>query len=178
MGDDLGRPATIPATGGDKKLLGPTWGSIQGLAWNASDTEIWFSASVEGIRRSLHAVSLSGIVRPLISVPGGLIMQDIGSNGRVLVSHAMERRMLMVTTAESNAQRDLAWLDWPVGLHFSRDGKQILFTEQGDGGRYSVYLRAVDGSPAVRLGDGDAIALSPDDKWAVSRSKTTPSQFV
>ncbi len=178
LGDDFGRVATIPAAGGDKKLLGPAWGSIQGLVWNASDTEIWFSASTEGLRRSLHAVSRSGIVRPLMSVPGGLVMQDISSSGRVLVSHAMERRMLMVTAPESSVQRDLSWLDWPVGLHFSRDGTQVLFTEQGEGGNYSVYLRAVDGSPAVRLGDGDAVALSPDDKWVISRRKTTPSQFV
>ena len=178
LGDDFGRVATIPTAGGDKKLLGPAWGSIQGLVWNASDTEIWFSASSEGLRRSLRAVSRAGTVRPLMSVPGGLIMQDISSSGRVLVSHAMERRMLMVTAPESSAQRDLSWLDWPVGLHFSRDGTQVLFTEQGEGGNYSVYLRAVDGSPAVRLGDGDAVALSPDDKWVISRRKTTPSQFV
>jgi hypothetical protein len=33
-----------------------------------------------------------------------------------------------------------------------------------------VYLRGTDGSPAVRLGDGTALALSPDGRWAIARS--------
>jgi len=33
---------------------------------------------------------------------------------------------------------------------------------------YAVYLRKTDGSPAVRLGDGQSLALSPDGKWALS----------
>lgn len=180
FGDDLGRVAIIPAAGGEKKLLGPEWGSIQGIAWSRDDTEIWFTAGNVGLRRSLHAVSIGGAVRPLFSVPGGLMVQDHAPAGHLLVNHGMERRMLMVLAAGSDVQRDLTWLDWPIGLGFSADGKQLLFTEQGAGGGpgYSVYLRGVDGSPAVRLGDGDAIALSPDDKWAVSRRKTTPTQFM
>jgi dipeptidyl aminopeptidase/acylaminoacyl peptidase len=181
LGDDMGQVAVIPSTpGGTKKLLGPEWGSIQGIAWNTSDTEILFTASLVGLNRPLHAVSLSGAVRPLLSVPGGLIVQDVASDGRVLLNHAAERRILMVAEAGSDAQRDLTWLDWPIGLGFSSDGRQIFFTEQGTGGgpEYSVYLRGVDGSPAVRLGDGSVLALSPDDKWALSRLKDAPSQLI
>ena len=32
----------------------------------------------------------------------------------------------------------------------------------------SIYLRSTDGSPAVRLGDGQGLALSPDGKWVVA----------
>ena len=52
---------------------------------------------------------------------------------------------------------------------FSPDGSQILFSE----GAASVvkdwvtYLRGTDGSPAVRLGEGLAAALSADGKWAM-----------
>ena len=40
----------------------------------------------------------------------------------------------------------------------------MLFDESGEGGGagYSVYIRKLDGSPAVRLGEGSAQALSPD----------------
>jgi hypothetical protein len=53
---------------------------------------------------------------------------------------------------------------------FSHDGKQILFSEGGEGGgpSYGVYLRPTDGSPAVRLGEGEAFALSPDGRWVLS----------
>ena len=46
----------------------------------------------------------------------------------------------------------------------------VLFTEtaQGGGVRKAVYKRKTDGSPAVRLGEGDALALSPDGQWALS----------
>jgi hypothetical protein len=41
----------------------------------------------------------------------------------------------------------------------------------------SVYLRGVDGSPAVRLGDGKALALSPDGRWALALSATDPRRL-
>jgi Tol biopolymer transport system component len=51
----------------------------------------------------------------------------------------------------------------------SSDGKTMLFSEAGEGGGsgYSVYVRKTDGSPAVRLGEGNAQAISPDGKWAL-----------
>jgi hypothetical protein len=46
----------------------------------------------------------------------------------------------------------------------------VLSYESGEGGGpgYSTYVRGADGSPAVRLGEGQALALSPDGVWAVS----------
>jgi hypothetical protein len=38
-----------------------------------------------------------------------------------------------------------------------------------EGANRAVYLRKTDGSPAVRLGEGYAQALSPDGKWAITR---------
>ncbi len=46
----------------------------------------------------------------------------------------------------------------------------MIFHESGRGGgaRQSSLLRPVDGSPAVRLGDGLALAVSPDARWVVA----------
>ena len=54
----------------------------------------------------------------------------------------------------------------------SADGKTAVFTEQGEAGGpgYSVYLRKLDGSAPVRLGEGNALALSPDGKWVLTCS--------
>jgi hypothetical protein len=41
-----------------------------------------------------------------------------------------------------------------------------------------VYLRKTDGSEAVRLGQGRALALSPDGKWALAVQETSPPQLV
>src|SRR5262249_34724294 len=32
----------------------------------------------------------------------------------------------------------------------------------------AIYTRKLDGSPAVRIGDGEAYALSPDGRWALT----------
>jgi eukaryotic-like serine/threonine-protein kinase len=74
-------------------------------------------------------------------------------------------------------ERDLSWLDWSTPNDLSADGKTVLFSEAGEGGgpKYAVYLRHTDGSPAIRLGEGTGVALSPDGKWAVARPNTAPA---
>src|SRR6185437_15094331 len=42
---------------------------------------------------------------------------------------------------------------------------------------YAVYVRKTDGSPAVLLGEGAAVALSPDGKWVVAQSPGSPAQL-
>ncbi len=76
--------------------------------------------------------------------------------------------------------RSLSWLDGSAPADLSADGSLVLFTEAGAGGgpNKSVYKRKTDGSPPVRLGDGVALALSPDGQWALSRSDDAPSQLA
>ena len=40
-----------------------------------------------------------------------------------------------------------------------------------------VYIRKTDGSPAVLLGEGGAVSLSPDGKWVVAQTQASPSQL-
>ena len=56
----------------------------------------------------------------------------------------------------------------------------MLFTEAGEGGgpNYSVYQRKIGDTSAVRLGDGLAIAVSPDGKWVIASPPTPPAQLV
>jgi hypothetical protein len=66
-------------------------------------------------------------------------------------------------------ERELSWLDFSVPRDLSSDGKVVLFNESGvgAGATPAVFVRPTDGSPAVRLGDGSGLALSPDGKWAL-----------
>jgi eukaryotic-like serine/threonine-protein kinase len=52
----------------------------------------------------------------------------------------------------------------------SPDGTTAILEEswEGGGAARSIYLRTMDGAPAVRLGDGVPLALSPDKRWVVS----------
>ncbi len=74
----------------------------------------------------------------------------------------------------SESSRDLGWFDWQSDRALSRDGRLFLFDESGEGGgaNFSVYLRGTDGAPALRLGDGVGIDLSPDGEWALTRTAT------
>ena len=177
-GDDGGSVMVVDAAG-KVRTLSTGWLTLQGLAWARGGGEVWFTATVEGIDRALYAVSLGGTQRLVSRVPGELTLQDIRSDGRVLVTRGNTRRRIMSPAAGGNAEQDLAWFDWsyPVGL--SSDGKQMLFFEAGEGGglSYAAYLRRTDGSPAVRLGDGQALALSPDEKWALATRNDDPTQL-
>jgi Tol biopolymer transport system component len=178
-GDDGGLAAVVDRSG-KKTTLTQTFASLQGLAWSPDGREIWFSGAEVG-NRSLYAVSLSGKVRSLVRVPGSLILQDISRDGRVLLIDEARRLGMSALAPGKTKERDLSWLDWsrPAGL--SQDGKTVLFYESGEGGGtgYSTYVRNMDGSPAVRLGEGQGVTLSPDGTWAVSLlHKLTDPHFV
>ena len=178
-GDDGGSVAVVDRAG-KKTTLSKPFGSAQGLAWSPNGSEIWFTAA-EVSNRALYAVSLSGKQRMLARVTGSLTIQDTSRDGRVLMTDEMRRLGLSALPPGKTKERELSWLDWsrPVGL--SADGKTVLFFESGEGGGpgYSVYVRGTDGSPAVRLGEGNSLALSPDGTWALAvLHKLTDPQYV
>jgi Tol biopolymer transport system component len=168
VGDDGGFPAVIGADG-KMTALTKAFGSCQGLAWSPDGREIWFTAAEVG-NRSLYAVSLSGKLRTLTMVTGSLTLQDVSKDGRALLIDETRRLGCSALAPGAKKERDLSWLDWSRPVAFSRDGKTILFYESGEGGGpgYSTYVRATDGSPAVRLGEGQALGITPDGAWAAS----------
>jgi Tol biopolymer transport system component len=168
IGDDGGFPAVIGADG-KMTALTKAFGSSQGLAWSPDGREIWFTAAEVG-NRSLYAVSLSGKLRTLTMVTGSLTLQDVSKDGRALLIDETRRLGCSALAPGAKKERDLSWLDWSRPVAFSRDGKTILFYESGEGGGpgYSTYVRATDGSPAVRLGEGQALGITPDGAWAAS----------
>jgi Tol biopolymer transport system component/predicted Ser/Thr protein kinase len=177
--DDGGAVAVVDLAG-KKTRLSDGWDSIQGLAWSPGGNEIWFTATRTGGDRSLYATDLSGNVRLLARVPGELTILDVGKEGNVLLTRGNDRSGMIGLAPGEAKEKDLSWLDWSVPTSLSPDGKMILFFESGEGGgpKYAVYLRNTDGSPAVRLGEGSGLSLSPDGKWALSRLNVVPSPLV
>jgi Tol biopolymer transport system component/predicted Ser/Thr protein kinase len=178
-GDDGGAVAVVDLAGKLTKLS-DGWDSIQGLAWSPDGKEIWFAATHTGGDRSLYATDLSGKVRLLARVPGELTILDVGKEGNVLLTRGNDRAGMIGLAPGEAKEKDLSWLDWSRPGSLSADGKTILFQEAGEGGgpRYAVYLRNTDGSPAIRLGEGSGLGLSPDGKWALSRLNLMPSPLV
>jgi serine/threonine protein kinase/Tol biopolymer transport system component len=186
QGDDKGSLVLVDLAG-NKKTLSGEWFTIQGLAWHPSGKEIWFTASKSGVDRTLYAVTMDGKERMVLRLPGALMLFDIAKDGRVLMMRASWRRELVGTIAGEPKQRDLSWLDYSYPADLSIDGKTLLFDEEGGGGSldysksgglsYAVYIRKTDGSPAVLLGEGGAVALSPDGKSVVAQTQDSPSQL-
>jgi eukaryotic-like serine/threonine-protein kinase len=173
--DDQGFVAIVDAAG-NKKVLSQAWESVQGLAWSPRGDEVWFSSAKVGNGRFLNAVTLSGKERLLAREPGTLTLQDVARDGRVLLTRDVQRVGMVGIAPGASKESDLSWLDWSAPTDLSPDGKTLLFLESGEGGgeNYSVYVRQTDGSPAVRLGDGAAYALSPDQKWVIAGSVRSP----
>ena len=85
--------------------------------------------------------------------------------------------MMAGVFGEQSTSRDLSWFDWSHATDISSDGKLLLFDETGDGGgpNHSVYIRNFQTNSTVRLGDGQAVALSPDLKWALALNPKKPT---
>ena len=149
-------------------------------SWAPNGEEVWFAAARPGRESGLYALTRGGDVRPLLRVPGALALLDIDRDGRVLLTQVNRRSSIVVREPGETEERDLSWFETSTLADLSVDGRWILFSESGEGGgeRASVYLRGTDGSPAVRLGDGRALALSPDGRWALARSATDPKRML
>ncbi|HEY2823586.1 MAG TPA: protein kinase [Candidatus Acidoferrum sp.] len=169
IGDDRGTVAVVGMDGKEKKLSSG-WNSLEGVLWSPSGSEIWFSGSDVGAEDNVYAVSLEGKRRTLANIPGGLWVQDI-RNGKVLAIANRLRLNARGMPPGGKADVELGWLGWTLLRDISRDGKQVLFEEEAEGGgpNYTVFLRGTDGSPPTRLGEGLARALSPDEKWVVTQ---------
>jgi serine/threonine protein kinase/Tol biopolymer transport system component len=186
QGDDSGSLAVIDLAG-NKKTLSGQWFTIQGVAWSPDGKEVWFTASKSGVDRTLYATTLGGKERMVLRLPGAVMIFDIFKDGRVLLMRASWRRELIGMTADDARQHDLSWLDYTYPADLSADGKTLLFDEEGGGGSldysksgglsYAVYIRKTDGSPAVLLGEGGAVALSPDGKSVIAQTQDSPSQL-
>lgn len=174
-GDNRGIITTVDLAG-SKKTLTQEWGGAEGLAWSPAGDEIWFTASKAGEPFALFAVTLSGKERTVARAPANLMLRDISHEGRVLLTCENDSGNIISLAPGEVKERDLSWLNWLRVNDLSADGRTLIFVHAGEGSgpNYTAYLRKTDGSPAVRLGEGDARALSPDGKWVLSVLYTPP----
>ncbi len=178
-GDTRGYVAVVDLSGKARRLT-REWSDLTGLAWSRSGDEIWFTGSDAGINSALYAVNLSGKLRDLLHIPGRLHLFDISKDGQVLITNEATRLEAYGLHASQGKDIDLSWFDWTIARSVSNDGQWAVLEEDGEGGgpQYSVFLRKTDGSPAIRLGSGMGLDISPDAQWVASTSVTQPAPTV
>ena len=179
IGDTGGTVAMVDLQG-RHTVLTRRFRHLVSLAFHPSGTEVWFSAAETGILSAVWAVNFKGEERLLMRAAGALRLMDVARDGRALVSQNTFQSGTLARPRGSKEEHDLSWFDFTRAVDLSADGQTLLFDETGEGGgaRYSTFLRKLDGSPAVRLGEGSALALSPDGRWAMSVVPDKTPQMV
>jgi hypothetical protein len=181
-GDDRGAVRVADADG-HTATWSDGWGAVQGLAWSPNGRELWVSGAMpSGPYAGLHAIyaiSADGGLRPLVRTAGNLMLLDVSPEGHVLAVRR-DRRLGIAVRARDGAERDLSLLGSSFLSDLSADGGTVLFSEFGEAGGATggVYLARTDGTPATRLGDGSAKALSPDLAWALALKPEPRPQLV
>ena len=179
-GDEY-RGVSIVNRAGERRALTTGWRWLNNLAWAPGGEEVWFAASEAGPHCSLWSVNLSGARRLLARLPSFAVIQDVAPDGRALVNLHDARAGVLGLLAGDGRERDLSWLDLSSAADLSPDGRALLGVESGEGTKRqrTMYLRRADpGSLPVRLGEGFALALSPDSRWVLSRPQDTATQLV
>ena len=167
---DGGTVSIIEAAGGAKRDLSRGWLSLEGLAWSPDGGEILFSGTKTGVAWKIYGVTPAVKERFVLSAPSGILIRDIAKDGRMLVTQDEWRAGISAVVPGQARERDLSNLDYSLVRDINADGSLLTLDESGEGGgeQGQVYMRATDGTPAVRLGAGSGASLSADRKWVAS----------
>jgi eukaryotic-like serine/threonine-protein kinase len=173
-------PSKKDSSKGDKsKLLGVVSDQTPNridpmLAWSPDGREILFRSFDPREWGTIYAIDLNGRRRVVSRVPGHVTLYDIAPDGRMLLRTDNRQVGIIGMPPGKTSEADLSCLDASELVGISDDGEVVAAMVRGESGgpKGSVYLRKTDGSPPVRLGDGAALALSPDGRWVSAFSST------
>ena len=167
-GDDRGWPALVDIKSGAKRNLAREFSSLSGLAWRPRTGEVCMSAAA-----SIHCVNVSGEKpRRVFRGMPRLVLEDISSDDRILAT-TMALQGATRSGVPGGTEVDLG--ETPASLPVDmdpRDGR-VLY-ESID---YGVYLQEPGRGPAVRLGEGLPLSLSPDGRSVLALTLGQPTQL-
>lgn len=151
-----------------------------GLSWSPNG-EVLFSTTSDrmGGGYELYALSVTGKQRLVSRFPSSFILCDISKQGKLLAQFNDYRGILMAVT--DGVEKEFSWLDNSDVADISSDGKMLLIHERGEGSESpggTIYVRALDGSAAIRLAAGAALCFSPDNLFVLGLNGATTLQIV
>jgi eukaryotic-like serine/threonine-protein kinase len=171
---------TVVDRAGKKRVLTNEGAKAGPILWSPAGDEVFFTRWGGAERRGAR---LSGGTQSAAWVPG---LDDVSRDGRFLDTGMLSenyRGVILARVPDSPEERNLSWLGRSVAVDLSADGKQLLLYEEGSNLErqeevFTTYLRPTDGSDALRLGDGRALALSPDRRWALVARASPETHLV
>ena len=183
LGNFSGSIAVFDLASKTKTDISTDWQALKGLAWNPKTDEIWFGGSKVNKRVNINAVSLSGQLRTIHESPGvNVRIEDISPEGKLLITQGTNHTTMIALQGKSATEAVEPKFAWSTSADISADGSTLLFYQWGYEARVpseenEVYLRRFDSEP-VKLGEGRALALSPDTKWALAVQTKPQPQLV
>ncbi len=169
--DDAGEVRVVSVDGTRPRALTPVLERCVGLRWSGRTGEVWYTASrADMFTTALWGVDPNGQPRMIHSFPDFFLLQDVSESGCLFVASSEETDLILKRgDAEPS---DFSWLGSTLVTDISPDGRSILFLD-GDPstGTIGAWVRPLDGSEAIRIGDGDPGKFSPDGRWVVATSR-------
>jgi hypothetical protein len=151
------------------RVLTRTYANCEGLAWNPSGTEVWFTAG-DLWRNTLRAAPLEGSEYEVYRSPGVMRLEDIAADGTILFTLDDERRDISLLGKSGATQRNLSWGVWGIPVALSDDGQLLVFNDGAPTAPETelILVRRTDGSPPKILGEGRPLDLSADKKTVLA----------
>ncbi len=180
FGDNRGYVAVYDGRGA--RRLTPEYSGIESVSWTADGKEIWYGGAKDETTWPIKAIDPDVTTprhgRIVWYVPTNLMLFDIDARGRVLLTANEAAELTAGAIAGQTRERTLSWSGWMVPADISSDGRTVLLFVSDADPDYSVVIRGMDGSAAVKIGSGRAQELSPDGKWALSITPSTPYRVL
>ena len=157
--DDSGALVVIELATRAQRTLTEGWASIAGLAWDPDSASVWFTASRDDLRSTLHRATLDGRVTAQPSpATSRLRLHDVARDRRALINSDVWRLRAMIGLADRSGSEvsyvaDLA-SDGTVAVG------DLDHLDNGAG----TYLVPYDGGRRLRLGPGYPVAISPSGR--------------
>jgi hypothetical protein len=178
--DDNG-DVTVVDRSGTRATLARGLHGLRGIAWSPDGSEVWFTAQNSpqaGV--SMRAASLHGGMRTVLSLPTDWRILDVADDGRLLMASEIVARHIELRREREAPQALGGSFEQAIATVISADGQSVLITDQGGyaGTSYATYLRRADGAAPVRLGEGQALAFSPDGRDVLSLVNGPPARLL
>ena len=159
--------------GGKPRHLTEESSTLQGLAWSPDGSELYYGGVAAGSHsqeRMLFAVTRSGKSRPVYQMANNITLSDVAFDGRMLIANEVDVGAAMAASPSNSAPRDISVLGHGAHAVFSWDAKTVAFTESGSGTPldYLVYSQRAGDRAAVEIGEGSALAITPDGRYVVA----------